>query len=85
MRPGVQAGHGGDNRRTFPDRISIQNFMFEQSGKMVHWPHTVALKGVVCQGVCAANCPRAEYLYWRESWLRRVDAGAEPEHSENPH
>jgi hypothetical protein len=43
------------------------------------------LKGVVCQGVCAANCPRAEYLYWRESWLRRVDAGAQAEHSEHPH
>jgi hypothetical protein len=81
FRPSMAAAIGGRFQVAFP----IQKFIFEQSGKMVHLSNTVALKGVVCQGVCAANCPRAEYLYWRESWLRRVDAGAQPEHSENRH
>jgi hypothetical protein len=40
---------------------------------MVQLTNTVALEGVVCQGLCAKNCPRANYLYWRESWLRRVE------------
>lgn len=58
----------------------VQKIILEQTGKMVHLSNTVALKGVICQGVCANNCPRSEYLYWRESWLRRADvavAGAE--------
>lgn len=81
FRPSMAEAIGGRYQVAFP----VQKIILEQSGKMVHLTNTVALKGVVCQGVCAANCPRAEYLYWRESWLRRVDAGAEPEHSENPH
>jgi hypothetical protein len=76
FRPSMAAAIGGRYQVAFP----VQKIILEQTGKMVHLTHTVALKGVVCQGVCAANCPRAEYLYWRESWLRRVDAGAEAEH-----
>jgi len=81
FRPSMAEAIGGRYQVAFP----VQKIILEQSGKMVHLINTVALKGVVCQGVCAANCPRAEYLYWRESWLRRVDAGAEAEHSDNPH
>jgi hypothetical protein len=78
FRPAMAEAIGGRYQVAFP----VQKIILEQSGKMVHLTNTVALKGVVCQGVCAANCPRAEYLYWRESWLRRVDAGAEAEHPE---
>jgi hypothetical protein len=78
FRPNMAEAIGGRYQVAFP----VQKIILEQSGKMVHLTNTVALKGVVCQGVCAANCPRAEYLYWRESWLRRVDAGAEAERSE---
>jgi len=60
---------GGRYQVEFP----VQKIILEQSGKMVRLTNTVALKGVVCEGVCVNNCPRAEYLYWRESWLRRVD------------
>ena len=81
FRPSMAEAIGGRYQVASP----VQKIILEQSGKMVHLINTVALKGVVCQGVCAANCPRAEYLYWRESWLRRVDAGAEAEHSDNPH
>jgi hypothetical protein len=52
----------------------IRKIIFEQTSKMVQLNNTVALEGVVCQGLCAKNCPRANYLYWRESWLRRVEA-----------
>jgi hypothetical protein len=76
FRPTMAEAIGGRYQVAFP----VQKIILEQTGKMVHLTNTVALKGVVCQGACAANCPRAEYLYWRESWLRRVDAGAEAEH-----
>lgn len=61
---------GGRYQVEFP----VQKIILEQTGKMVRLTNTVALKGVVCQGVCVNNCPRSEYLYWRESWLRRADA-----------
>jgi hypothetical protein len=78
FRPNMAEAIGGRYQVAFP----VQKIILEQTGKMVHLANTVALKGVVCQGVCAANCPRAEYLYWRESWLRRVDTGVEAEHPE---
>lgn len=53
---------------------TIRQIIFEQTSKMVQLSNTVALEGVTCQGLCAKNCPRANYLYWREIWLRRVDA-----------
>lgn len=49
----------------------VRRIIIEETGKMVHLSNTVALKGVTCQGACVANCPRNEYLYWRESWLQR--------------
>ena len=51
----------------------IRKIILEQDGRMVHLSNTVALEGVVCQGTCVNECPRAEYLYWRESWLDRAD------------
>jgi hypothetical protein len=44
---------------------------------MVDLSHTVALDGLLCEGIDVALCPRAEYLYCRESWLdRSPDAAA---------
>ncbi|NIA52287.1 hypothetical protein HAV22_01290 [Massilia sp. TW-1] len=51
----------------------IRKIIVEQDGRMVHLSNTVVLDGVVCQGTCVNQCPRAEYLYWRESWLDRAD------------
>lgn len=51
----------------------IRRIILEQDGRMVHLSNTVALDGVVCEGNCVSQCPRAEYLYWRESWLDRAD------------
>ena len=53
-------------------KFPIRQIIIEQTGKMVQMSNTVALKEVICQGACASNCPRSEYLYWRESWLKRV-------------
>lgn len=70
FKPSMFEAIGGRYQVEFP----VQKIILEQTGKMVRLTNTVALKGVVCQGVCANNCPRSEYLYWRESWLRRADA-----------
>lgn len=69
FKPTMFEAIGGRYQVEFP----VQKIILEQTGKMVRLTNTVALKGVVCQGVCANNCPRSEYLYWRESWLRRAD------------
>ena len=39
---------------------------------MIKLANTVALKGVTCRGLCMKNCPRSNYLWWREVWLRRA-------------
>ncbi len=49
----------------------IDRIILEATGQMRTLTHTVALKGVSCQGLCARNCPRANPIYWREIWLRR--------------
>jgi 2-polyprenyl-6-methoxyphenol hydroxylase-like FAD-dependent oxidoreductase len=51
----------------------VQRIIHEETGRMIHLKNTVGLKGVTCQGRCARNCARANTLYWRESWLERVD------------
>ena len=51
---------------------SLQKIIVEATGEMVQLKNTVVLDGLVCQGLYVKNCPRANYLYWREIWLRRV-------------
>jgi hypothetical protein len=50
----------------------LHTIIAEDSGKMVQLTNTVILEGLVCQGICLVNCPRANYFYWREIWLKRV-------------
>lgn len=68
--PGMSKSIGGRYQVQFP----INKIIIEQTGKMAHLTHTVALKGVICQGACSRNCPRSEYYFWRESWLSRAEA-----------
>lgn len=63
---------GGRYQVEFP----IKKIINEQNGKMVNLSHTVALKGVKCDGICQKNCPRNEILFWRESWLKLADTGS---------
>ncbi|HRC87840.1 MAG TPA: hypothetical protein PK413_19780, partial [Thermoanaerobaculia bacterium] len=58
--------------RHFTVEHPIKRIIREDTGKMVTISNTVALKGVVCAGVCCKNCPRANPHFWRESWLRRA-------------
>ncbi len=50
----------------------LRTIIAEETGKMVHLRNTVILDGLICQGICAMNCPRANFFYWREIWLKRV-------------
>ena len=58
----------------------IEKIIHEETGAMINLTGTVALKDLVCQGLCAKGCPRANTWFWRESWLERVSP-TDPEHS----
>ena len=62
---------------TFRVRARMENFIDEGSGEMRRLENTVLLEGVSCGGgTTSGPCRRAEYLYWREIWLRRAPAPA---------
>jgi len=50
----------------------LQNLLLEESGVHRKLQHTVLLENVYCDGI-RLNCDRSCFLYWRESWLKRVD------------
>ena len=60
----------------------VDKIINEKTGKMLRMKNDcIILDGVVCKSDCSENrlfCPRKIYAYWREIWLRRVDAGQEP-------
>lgn len=58
------------------DRVRgrLDRMISEASGEMRHVQGTVLLEGNKC--MCArvvGGCPRLEFCYWREVWLKRVD------------
>lgn len=56
-------------RHRVTDRID------EESGRLVHMRNPcLVLEGVACRGRYHRFCPRALDMYWREAWLRPVDA-----------
>lgn len=69
FQPTMNGAAGGTFRVAFP----VRRMIVETTGQMIELSNTVALEGVVCQGACVAHCPRQEYLFWRESWLERVE------------
>ena len=48
----------------------VERIILEETGRMVSLRNTVILEDVVCRSF---GCPRANLLYWRESWLKRVE------------
>ncbi len=60
-------------------RRRVNRFVDDQTGRMIELKSDcVTLEGVVCSGELSLGrwfCPRGIYPYWRESWLRRVEAG----------
>jgi hypothetical protein len=61
----------------------VDRIINEQTGKMIMLKdHNVILEGVTCQGHYSNNrmhCPRAICPIWRETWLERPAAIAQPE------
>jgi hypothetical protein len=58
-------------RRFRVDR-RLERMIVEKTGEMRAVSDTVLLEGLHCDGACSRGCPRANPLYWREIWLRRV-------------
>lgn len=56
-------------------RSRADNFIVEGSGEMKHFRDTVILENVLCDSTYFAfgGCYRADLLYWREIWLKRVE------------
>jgi hypothetical protein len=56
-----------------PDKIIVDG-----TGEMRQLHNTVFLEGSLCGCSCVAfgGCPRGEFAYWREIWLRRVSAAS---------
>ena len=68
-----------------PHRVDrkIEKIIVDGTGEMRHLRNTVFLEGSLCGCDCVAfgGCPRGEFAYWREIWLRRapfvVESGCE--------
>jgi hypothetical protein len=62
--------------RQFRVRSRTDNFIVEGTGEMKHFRNTVTLEDALCDSACFAfgGCYRADLLYWREIWLKRVEA-----------
>jgi hypothetical protein len=60
--------------RQYRVRSRADRLITEATGEMRGIPNTVILEGVTCDGSVYAfgGCPRMDFQYWREIWLRRV-------------
>lgn len=58
----------------------IEKIIVDGTGEMRKLGNTVYLEGELCGCVYAlGGCPRGEFSYWREIWLRRAQAPVAPE------
>jgi hypothetical protein len=64
--------------KTFPVLRRVEKIINEKTGVMISMPNDcIILEGVTCGGCLSRErlfCPRSIYPYWREIWLRRVNA-----------
>jgi len=64
--------------KTYRVAARIHRIIDEKTGRMIRFANAcVALEGVVCHGLDNRRrvfCPRSSPYYWREAWLRRVEA-----------
>jgi len=68
----------GDMRRMCGTRLRVRSrldrMILEDSGRIVETKNTVILDGATCSySRRFAGCPRLEFHYWREIWLKRVE------------
>lgn len=54
----------------------IEKIIVDGSGEMRKLRNTVFLEGEICECSCVAfgGCPRGEFSYWREIWLKRTQS-----------
>lgn len=54
----------------------LEKIIVDGTGEMRQMQNTVFLEGSMCGCACVAfgGCPRDEFAYWRDIWLRRVPA-----------
>lgn len=50
----------------------IDQIINEATGKMIKLRDCVVIEDITCAGQFNRYCPRSDYIYWREAWLRRV-------------
>lgn len=58
---------------------NLEKIIVDGTGEMRHLHNTAFLEGSMCGCACVAfgGCPRGEFAYWREIWLRRVSPAEE--------
>lgn len=60
--------------KQFTVRNRLEKMILERNGKMVEVKNSVILEGVTCECFFAfGGCPRKEFQYWREIWLKRIN------------
>lgn len=55
--------------------IRAHRVIDQRTGKMIHMAEQspcIMLEGVICHADFMQFCPRSEYLFWREAWLKKV-------------
>jgi len=62
----------------------IEKIIVDGTGKMRQLRNTAFLEGSMCGCSCVAfgGCPRNEFAYWREIWLRRVETASAEKRSD---
>lgn len=59
--------------KQFKVRNRLDKMILEKNGKMIDVRNSVILEGVTCECYFAfGGCPRKEFQFWREIWLKRV-------------
>jgi hypothetical protein len=63
----------------------IEKLIVDGTGEMRELRNTAFLEGSMCGCSCVAfgGCPRGEYAYWRDIWLRRVEVASGEKRPEN--
>jgi hypothetical protein len=57
----------------------VERIIDEASGRMKELSDvSVILENVICAAAYRRACPRANYLFWREIWLRRTESHERP-------
>ena len=60
--------------KQFRVRNKLEKMIREETGEMLEIKNTVILEEATCTyPYLFAGCPRAEFHYWREIWLKRVN------------